>query len=325
MSVERVHRMSYAVDAAAPAGALYTLVADVTQWPLFLPDTVHVERLDFDGVADRYVRWADAGGELRRSLVRRTLDAGGRRVLFHEERPDAPVTASGGSWCVEELAPGWSRLNLEREITLDGGRAAEAERAVARAEESAWAALGGLRVAAERWRRLDELTVSFEESVRIEGPAEPVYEFLYGVGSWPGRVAHVLEAEVSEDRPGVQRTRLVNLADDGSAYPTEGSRVCFPAAGRIVFKRTRPHPLLAAHAGEWCVEPDVSGVTVSCRHDVLLDERAVGRRPGPGAEPAAELAAARRYVREVVGRESRAVLEPATRYAGDPVRTLRSV
>lgn len=319
MSVERVHRMSCAADAAAPAGALYTLVADVTQWPLFLPDTVHVERLDFDGSADRYVRWADAGGELRRSLVRRTLDAGGRRVLFREERPDAPVTASGGSWTVAELAPGWSRLILEREITLDGGRTAEAERAVARAEEGARAALDGLRTAAERWRRLDELMVSFEESVRIEGPAEPVYEFLYGVDSWPGRVAHVLEAEVSEDRPGVQRTRLVNLADDGSAYPSEALRVCFPAAGRIVFKRTRPHPLLAAHAGEWCVEPDASGVTVSCRHDVLLDERALGR--GPGAEPAA----ARRYVREVIGRESRAVLEPATRYAGDPVRTLRSV
>ncbi|MEU3722436.1 SRPBCC family protein [Streptomyces sp. NPDC031705] len=320
MSVERVHRMSYAVDAAAPAGALYTLVADVTQWPLFLPDTVHVERLDFDAAGDRYARWADADGELRRSLVRRSLDAGGRRVVFREERPDEPVAASGGSWTVEELAPGWSRLTLEQELVL-GGPAAAAERAVASAEEGARAALAGLRGAAERWRRLDELLMSFEESVRIEGPAEPVYEFLYGVESWPGRVAHVLEAEVAEDRPGVQRTRLLNLADDGSVHPTEAVRVCFPAAGRIVFRQTRPHPLLAAHAGEWSVEPDPSGVTVFCRHDVLLDERAAERVLGPGAEPAA----ARRYVREVLGRESRAALEPATRYTGDPVRALRSV
>ncbi|MCX5381222.1 SRPBCC family protein [Streptomyces sp. NBC_00091] len=320
MSVERVHRMSYAVDAAAPAGALYTLVADATQWPLFVADTVHVERLDFDGAADRYARWADVDGELRRSLVRRTLDAGRRSVAFSEERPGAPVTAAGGSWSVEELAPGWSRLTLEREIVL-GGRSPEAERVIASVEKGDRAALAGLRTAAERWRRLDGLLMSFEESVRIEGPAEPVYAFLYEVGSWPGQVAHVVDAEVTEDRPGVQRTRLVSLADDGSEYTTRAVRVCFPAAGRIVFKRTRPHPLLAAHAGEWSVEPDASGVTVVCRHEALLDEPAVERILGPDAD----LARARRYVREVLGRESRATLAPATRDAGDPVRTLRSV
>ncbi|MFF5707102.1 SRPBCC family protein [Streptomyces sp. NPDC012794] len=321
MSVERVHRLSCAVDAAAPAGALYTLVADTAPWPLFLRDAVHVERLDFDGTTDRYMQWAIVDGELRRSLWRRTLDPDQRRIGFREERPDDPVAAAGGSWSVTELAPGWSRLTLEQDLTVSGGRGAEAERVLASAEERGRAVLHGLRTAAESWRRLDELLLSFEDSVRIEGPVEPVYEFLYGVDSWPGRVAHVVEAEVTEDRPGVQRTRLVNLAEDGSSYTTEGVRVCFPAAGRIVFKRTRPHPLLAAHAGEWSLEPDAAGVTVVCRHDVLLDERAVERVLGPGAD----LARARRSVREVLGREARATLGPVPQSAGDTVRALRSV
>ncbi|MFB0632474.1 aromatase/cyclase [Streptomyces sp. AB3(2024)] len=321
MSVERVHRMSHAVDAAAPAGVLYNVVADTAPWPLFLPDTVHVERLEFDGTTDRYAHWAIADGTARPSLWRRTLDAHHRRVGFRQERPADPVTTSGGSWSVEELAPGWSRLSLEQDITVAGNRTADVARVLASAQAEAHGVLGRLAALAERWQRLDGLLLSFEDSVRIPGPAEPVHEFLYRVGSWPGRVAHVVGADVTEDRPGVQRTRLVNLADDGSAYTTEEVRVCFPAAGRIVFKRTRPHPLLAAHAGEWSVEPDATGVTVVCRHDVLLDEGAVERMLGPGADPAR----AGRHVREVLGRESRATLEPAQQYARESVRSLRPV
>ncbi|MGW0393817.1 aromatase/cyclase [Streptomyces sp. NPDC003042] len=321
MSVERVHRMSHAVDAAAPAGVLYAVVADTTRWPLFLPDSVHVERLDFDGVTDRYSQWAAVDGALLPSLWRRTLDAARRRVDFRAERATGPVTTTGGSWSVEELAPGWSRLTLEQDLTAAGSRSADVERALASAKARARAELGRFRAAAEAWRRLDALQLTFVESVRIHGPAEPVYEFLYRVGSWPGRVAHVVRADVTEDRPGVQRTSLVSLSGDGSAYSTEALRVSFPAAGRIVFKRSRPHPLLAAHTGEWSVEPDAAGVTVVARHDVLLDESAVERVLGPGAD----LARARRYVRELLGRESAATLEPARQYARDSVGSLRAV
>ncbi|ATZ29818.1 Polyketide cyclase / dehydrase and lipid transport (plasmid) [Streptomyces lavendulae subsp. lavendulae] len=321
MSVERVHRMSHAVDAAAPAGVLYNVVADTAPWPLFLPDTVHVERLDSTGTTDRFSQWADTDGRPRPTLWRRTLDAHRRRIDFRRERPADPVTTQGGSWSVEELAPGWSRLTLEQDITVAGNRSADVERVLASARDGARSVLGRLGAVAERWRRLDGLLLSFEDSVRIPGPGEPVHEFLYRVGSWPGRVAHVVGAEVTEVSAGVQRTSMVNLADDGSAYTTEEVRVCFPAAGRIVFKRTRPHPLLAAHAGEWSVEPDATGVTVVCRHDVLLDAGAVERMLGPGADPAR----AGRHVREVLGRESRATLEPAQQYARESVRSLRPV
>ncbi|MFF3019903.1 SRPBCC family protein [Streptomyces sp. NPDC057939] len=321
MSVERAHRMSHAVDAAAPAAVLYALVADTTQWPLFLPDSIHVERLDFDGTTDRHYQWAFVDGTPQPSLWRRTLDARRRRVEFREERSGGPVTTTGGSWSVEELAPGWSRLTWQQDVIVTAERAADAERLLASARAAGCTALNRLRTAAEGWRRLDATALSFEESVRVQGPAEPVYEFLYGVGSWPGRVPHVVRAEVTEDSPGVQRTTLVNLAGDGTAYTTESVRVCFPAAGRILFKQLRPHALLSAHTGEWSVEPDATGVTVVARHDVLLDEGAVERVLGPDAD----LARARRYVREELGAESRATLGPAQQHARESVRSLRSV
>ncbi|MET9608665.1 SRPBCC family protein [Streptomyces sp. NPDC006512] len=321
MSVERAHRMSHAVDAAAPAAVLYALVADTTQWPLLLPDSIHVERLDFDGTTDRYYQWAFVDGTPQPSLWRRTLDARRLRVDFREERSASPVTTTGGSWSVEELAPGWSRLTLEQDVTVTAERAADAERILASARAGARTALDRLRTAAEGWGRLDGAALSFEESVRVQGPAEPVYEFLYGAASWPGRVPHVVRAEVTEDSPGVQHTTLVNLAGDGSAYTTEAVRVCFPAAGRIVFKQLRPHALLSAHTGEWSVEPDATGVTVVARHDVLLNERTVERVLGPDAD----LARARRFVREALGAESRATLGPAQQHARESVRSLRSV
>ncbi|UQX05322.1 aromatase/cyclase [Streptomyces sp. RerS4] len=313
MSVERVHRMSFAVDAAAPAGVLYGLVADTTRWPLLVPATVHVERLDFDGIRDRYFMWAGPDGNVRQSVWRRTLDPERLRVDFHQEVPTAPVTSTAGSWSVEALAPGWSRLTLEQYVTVAGNRAGDVHQTRVETEADARATLTRIRELAERWNRLDALTLSFEDSARIEGPAEPVYAFLYEVGAWPGRVPHIARADVAEDRPGIQVVSTDTLTPDGSVHTTDSVRVCFPAAGRILHKQTRPSPLLAAHTGEWSVLPDPDGVTVVSRHDVLLDEAMVERAFGPDAD----LAEARRSVREALGRESEATLRLTRDHARD--------
>ncbi|MCX5199775.1 aromatase/cyclase [Streptomyces sp. NBC_00249] len=324
MAVERVHRMSFAVDAAAPAAVLYGLVADSTHWPLYVPATVHVERLDFDGTRDRYSLWAGADGDVRQSVWRRTLDAERLRIDFHQEVPAAPVTSTGGSWTVDELAPGWSRLTLEQYVTIAGNRASDVERTRAATEADSRAALARFRELAERWDRLDGLRLAFEDSVRIEGPvAEPVYAFLYDIGAWPGRVPHIVRADVTEDRPGIQRVATDTLTLDGSVRTADSVRLCFPAAGRIVHKQTRPTALLAAHTGEWSVLPDTTGVTVVSQHEVLLDETMVERVLGPDAD----LEQARRHVREALGRESEAVLRMARQHARDSapdqVRALR--
>lgn len=75
---------------------------------------------------------------------------------------------------------------------------------------------------------------------------------------------------------------------------------------------------MAAHTGEWSVLPDESGVSVVSQHSVVLREEAVAGVLGPEAD----LARARRYVREALGRNSTVTLNLAKRHAESAVRML---
>ncbi|WP_392973686.1 hypothetical protein [Streptomyces sp. LN245] len=204
------------------------------------------------------------------------------------------------------------------------------------------AQLEAVREAAERWDRLDELLLSFEDSVYACGSPEIVYDFLYRVGDWADLVPHVEHAEVTEDRPGVQRI-LLHTSDPGTGDTSvsRAVRMCFPAAGRIVHKQIpaagRPVPeqapagrqavpeqvpapgLVAAYYGEWYLEPDASGVRVACVHQVMLRESVLHRAPGAGVLPAD----ARRQVREWLGRTSTQALTLARWHAESALRRLR--
>jgi aromatase len=319
MSVERVHRTSYAVDVAAPAGVLYGLVADTTQWPLFVPPTVHVERLDFDGTRDRFRMWVTANGSVNSWISRRYLDAENRTIDFHQEIAAAPAAHMGGRWVVEELGRDRSRITLLHDFTVTGDDPAGTEWLTRATDDNSRAELARLKQTAELWDRIDELQLTFEESVRVQGPAELVYDFLYGVQDWPDQLAHVARAEVREEQPGIQIVTMDTVTPGGGpAETTESVRVCFPHAGRICFKQTRTAPLITAHSGEWSVTPDENGVTAVATHNVLLREDAVETVLGPGAD----LAQARRYVRDSLGAASAATLGLARRHAESAVRVL---
>ncbi|MFJ9343632.1 aromatase/cyclase [Streptomyces sp. NPDC101733] len=318
MSVQQIHRTSHAVDVNAPAGVVYGLIADTTQWPLFVPPSIHVERLDFDGSRDRFHMWVTANGSVRSWLSRRTLDAPGLRIDFRQEVPAAPVVETGGSWIVEPRGAHRARLTLLHDFAVAGDRPADVDWTRAATDTNSRVELAQLKETAERWNRLDDLLLSFEDSVRVNGPAELVYQFLYGVADWPEHVPHVSRATVTEDSPGVQLLSMDTVTPDGATHTTESVRVCFPHAGRIVYKQTATPALMTAHTGEWSLIPDESGVTAISQHSVLLREEAVERVLGPGAD----LARARTYVREALGRNSTATLDLAKRYAESAVRTL---
>ncbi|MCY0935106.1 aromatase/cyclase [Streptomyces sp. H34-S4] len=318
MSVQRVHRTSYAVDVAAPAGVVYGLVADTTQWPLFVPASIHVERLDFDGIQDRFHMWVTANGTVKSWLSRRTLDAARRRIDFRHELPAAPVAAMGGSWIVEPRGADRCHLVLEHDFTVAGDRAADVAWVERATDTNSHAELAKLKETAEQWARLDDLILTFEDSVRVSGPAEVVYEFLYSVADWPQLVPHVSRVDVTENEPGVQLMSMDTVTADGSAHTTESVRVCFPYAGRIVYKQTATPALMSAHTGEWSVIPDETGVTVLSQHSVLLREEAVEQVLGAGTT----LAEARTYVREALGRNSTATLNLAKRHAENAVRVI---
>ncbi|MFF5448530.1 SRPBCC family protein [Streptomyces sp. NPDC012888] len=311
MAGEPVHRRTYAVDVAAPAGVVYGLVADTTRWPLLVPPSIHVERLDFDGVRDRFQMWVTADGAVKSWLSHRTLDPVARRIDFHQEVPAAPALSLGGRWTVAETGADRCRLVLEHEFTVAGDRPGDAAWVGRVTDANSAAELALLKGTAERWDRLDGLLLSFEESVRVKGPAELVYDYLCGIADWPGRVPHVLGADVVEQQPGVQTVRTTTRSGDGTVRTAESVRICFPHALRIVSKETAPAGPLEAHTTEWSVLPDETGVTAVAQHHVLLRDL-----PGRGA------AAVRAHVRDLFGAQSSTVLHLAARHAESAVRAL---
>ncbi len=302
----RVHRTACEMTAPAPSGVLYGLIADATVWPLFFPPSVHVEQLDFDGTRERLRMWAVAGDRISSWVSHRRLDVGQRQVEFRQERPSAPVETMTGLWTVEPLGDG-SRVTLEHAFTVIGDAPADAAWTERVTRANSRAQLQRLAWLAERWTRLDDLVMSFEDTVRVNVPAELVFDFLYRAGDWPDDLAGTRPLTVQEDTPGIQVLAL----DGRSATGGEAVRISFPAAGRLVHKHTRTSGPLAAYTGEWTIEPQPgAGLDVTVRHDVLLNDDA-----------ALDQDAARRACDEV-GRAGRRLLEHAVRHASDAVRVL---
>ncbi|MFH0246530.1 SRPBCC family protein [Streptomyces sp. HK10] len=297
MYLAPVHRMVHHAAVDAPAGVLYGLIADALRWPVFLPPTVHVEQLEFGGEWERLRMWVTANGEIKPWTSRRTLDPVAHRVDFRQEVLPRPVTAMGGSWVVEQRGPERSLVTLHNDFSVADNAHDDVDwmrRAIA---ANSRAALASLKHLAERWRRLDDLVLSFEDSVHVTGPEDPdglgelVYGFLHRFGDRTDAVPGATRIDIAEHRPGVQFMTVELACAGGAARTVESVRIGFPHAGRIVYKdiRDAEQPaLLAAHTGEWSVEPEASGagVTVVARHHAVLDEDSLQEWYGDGADAA---------------------------------------
>lgn len=316
MSGERVHRTRHSVEVAAPAGVVFTLLADAVRRPLYCPPVLHVERLDSDGPRERLRSWESAGGDIRCSFSARVQHPHERRIEFFQLRHEAPVETMGGEWTVEEAAGERCVVTVRYEFTVVGDRPDDVARVGLVTEDNAQAELESLRRVTESDLALDDLVLSFEESVRVNGPGELVYDFLYRAADWPGLVPHVPRLELTESTPGVQVLDYDVRLPDGAVRTAGSVRLCFPHAWRIVHKQTVPAaPAAAAHIGEWSVVPDEHGVRVITRHSVLLDEDAVRGLPAGAGQ-------ARLGLREDIRRMSRATIALAEHHAESAVRAL---
>lgn len=311
MPAEQVHRTAHEVEVAAPAAVVYELIADARRWPLLFPPNVHVELLESDGTHERLRMWATANGTVKSWTSRRLLDPGGRRIGFRQEASAAPLTGMGGSWIIEERGPHACRLVLLHDFTVRGDRPEDVAWVERATDTNSRVELRRVGELARRWARVADLTLSFEDSVRIAGPAGPVYDFLHDAAAWPGLLPHVDRLDLTEDTPGVQVMTMDTRTADGSVHTTESIRVCFPDALRIVHKQTTTPALVDAHTGAFTVVPGTAGVTVTARHDVILREEAIEPVLGAGAT----VAQARRHVRGALGRDTTATLTLARRHA----------
>ncbi|MEE1790014.1 aromatase/cyclase [Streptomyces sp. BE308] len=297
------------VDAAA--ADIYRLIAEVENWPRIFPPTVYVDQVERGERTERIRIWATANGEAKQWTSRRTLDPEGLRITFRQEVSTPPVAAMGGTWIIEPLGDSRSRVRLlhdYRAVDDDPGSLDWIDKAVDRNSRSELAAL---KANVELVTGTEELTLSFEDSVRVEGPAKDVYDFINEADQWKSRLPHVAEVDLREDEPGLQVLRMDTLTKDGSSHTTESVRVCFPHH-RIAYKQTTLPALMTLHTGYWQLTDNGDGsTTATSQHTVVINTENITRILGADAG----VAEARSFVRNALGTNSSATLGHAKRYA----------
>ncbi|MET8539617.1 aromatase/cyclase [Kitasatospora sp. NPDC004799] len=303
--------VEHEITVSATAQEVYRLLAEVENWPRLFPPNVYVEHLEREGDRERIRIWATANGEAKNWTSRRRLDPQGLRITFRQEVSSPPIAEMSGTWIVEPLGPEETRLRLlhsYRAVDDDPESLAWIDRAV---DGNSRAELPSLKAGLEEASRTAELTLSFTDSVRVEGSAKDLYDFVNEADRWVERLPHVGSVRLTEDTPGLQVLRMDTVAKDGSTHTTESVRVCFPHQ-RIAYKQTTLPALMTLHTGIWeFVEGDDGVVTASSQHTVVVNPENITRILGPDAD----VEQARRFLRDALGTNSRATLEHAKRFA----------
>ncbi|WP_086840968.1 aromatase/cyclase [Amycolatopsis kentuckyensis] len=311
MTAPTVREVEHEITVQAAAADVYRLLAEVENWPRLFPPSVYVDYLERTGTSERIRIWATANGEAKNWTSRRELDPDGLRISFIQEVSAPPVAEMSGTWVIEPLGPAETRLRLlhsYRAVDDDPDGLAWIDRAV---DGNSRAELPSVKAGLEEATRNAELTLSFVDSVRIEGAAKDVYDFVNDAHLWSQRLPHVRDVVLTEDTPGLQVLRMETLTKDGSAHTTESVRVCFPHH-RIAYKQTTLPALMTLHTGYWQFEEGPDGVTTaSSQHTVVLNPANITKILGPDAG----VAEARTFIRDALGGNSRATLAHAKEHA----------
>ncbi|MFG2876602.1 aromatase/cyclase [Streptomyces sp. NPDC048337] len=304
------HEVEHDVTIAAPAAAVYRLIAEVENWPRIFPPTIYVDQVDKGTGEERIRIWATANGEAKNWTSRRILDPEGLRIDFRQEVSAPPVASMGGAWLIEPLSETESRVRLlhdYRAIDDDPAGLAWIEEAVDRNSRSELAAL---KTNIEFAHQAEELTFSFEDTVQVNGSAKDVYDFVNEANLWAERLPHVASIRLTEDVPGLQTLEMDTRAKDGSTHTTKSYRVTFPHH-RIAYKQVTLPALMTLHTGYWTFTENAEGVAASSQHTVVLNTANIARILGEGAT----VADAREYVHSALSTNSRATLGHAKDYA----------
>ncbi len=310
MPEQGLREVEHEITVRTPAATVYRLIAEVENWPRIFPPTVYVDHVERGGSEERIRIWATANGEAKNWTSRRTLDPDALRITFRQEVSTPPVAAMGGSWIIEPLSAEESRIRLlhdYRAVDDDPDGLAWIDRAVDRNSRSELAAL---RTNLELGATAEDLLLSFEDTVRIDGSVDDVYDFVNEAQHWSERLPHVAKVRLQEDTPGLQVLEMDTLTKDGSTHTTKSVRVCLPRR-RIAYKQIGLPALLSLHTGFWQFTESDGGVVATSQHTVVLDAANIERVLGEGAD----VARAREFIRNALGTNSRATLALAKAYA----------
>lgn len=304
-------QVEHEITIGAAAQDVYRLIADVESWPRLFPPTVYVDHVE-RGASDERIRiWATANGEAKNWTSYRTLSPEELRITFRQEVSSPPVASMGGTWIIEPQGQKTSRVRLlhdYRAVDDDPTGLEWIERAV---DRNSRAELTALKANVELATDSAELTLSFEDTVHINGPAKDVYDFINEADQWGTRLPHVAAVDLREDEPGLQVLRMDTLTKYGSRHTTESIRVCFPHR-KIVYKQTTLPALMQLHTGTWQLTDNGDGTTIaSAQHTVIVNTANIASILGADAG----VPEARAFLRNALGGNSRATLAHAKDYA----------
>ncbi|MEU3524139.1 aromatase/cyclase [Streptomyces sp. NPDC038707] len=310
MSQPGLREVEHEIGVDAPAAAVYRLIADVANWPRIFPPTIYVDHLERGESEERIRIWATANGEAKNWTSRRTLDPEGLRITFRQEVSAPPVAAMGGTWIIEPLGESASRVRLLHDYRAVDDDPAHLEWIDQAVDRNSRSELAALKTNVEKAHAEQELTFSFEDTVRIHGSAKDVYDFVNDAHLWSERLPHVASVRLREDTPGLQELEMDTRAKDGSTHTTKSYRVTFPHR-RIAYKQTTLPALMTLHTGYWTFTEDAEGVLASSQHTVTLNAANIARVLGERAT----VTDAREYVHTALSTNSTATLHHAKRYA----------
>jgi aromatase len=310
MPEQNSREVEHEITVAARATDVYRLIADVESWPRIFPPTIYIDRVE-RGPGDERIRiWATANGEVKTWSSHRTLDPDRLRIGFRQEVSTPPVAEMGGTWIIEPLGAVQSRVRLlhdYRAVDDAPDSLTWIDRAVDRNSRSELAAL---KINVELATAAEELMVSFEDTISINGAARDAYDFVNEAKLWTARLPHVAAVRLEEDTPGLQALEMETRATDGSTHSTRSIRVCFPHR-KIVYKQTTLPALMSLHTGCWLFEETPGGATATSAHTVVIRADAITRILGKDAG----VPQARAYVQAALSANSQATLGYARDYA----------
>ncbi|MFI6026196.1 aromatase/cyclase [Amycolatopsis magusensis] len=301
------HETQHETTIAAPARAVYELIANIADWPRIFPPTVHTEYVERGKTEERIRIWAMANGEPRGWLSRRQLDKENLRIRFRQEVSQPPVAAMGGEWLIDPVSDTETRVRLTHDFDAVNDDADNVSLITLAIDRNSTSELAALKSSAES--RSADLLLTFEDSLRVKGSASDVYDFIYAASQWEARLPHVARIALQEDTPNVQVLEMDTRSGDGDVHTTKSVRICFPA-DRIVYKQIEPPALLSVHNGQWTISAEAGSTLVTSAHTVVIKPDAIG----PVLGEQATVADARDLVRNALGRNSTTTLQHAKAY-----------
>ncbi|MCE7083346.1 aromatase/cyclase [Streptomyces sp. ST2-7A] len=299
-----IREVEHEITVHAAARDVYRLIADVERWPQLFPPTVYVDHVERSESEERIRIWATANGEPKSWTSRRALAPEQLTITFRQEASAPPVASMGGTWIIEPRGARLCRVRLLHDYRAVDDDPAGLEWITRAVDRNSRSELAALKSNIELATGAAELMLSFEDAVRIDGPAKDIYRFLDEADQWEARLPHVAAVRLREYAPGLQSLRMETLTKDGGRHTTESIRVCFPDH-KIVYKQTTLPALMQLHTGCWSLTEHGDGsTTATSQHTVVINAKAIATVLGA----AAGVAEAGAFLRDALGGNSRATL-----------------